>query len=99
MRLTKVLLRWYRSFNVNYGGYHDGSDGASELRPWNGTGDFPFVEIPIDAGITTIVGLNETGKSHLLTAIEKVLVPGQVKINDFVRRCGKKILEMPWFPV
>jgi len=32
-----------------------------------------FVEIPVRDSITTIVGANESGKSHLLSAISKVI--------------------------
>jgi hypothetical protein len=79
MRVAKVLLRWYKSFNVNYMGYSDRRAGVS-ARPWNllsrPTGDethFPFIEIPLEDDITTVVGANESGKSHLLSAISKVI--------------------------
>lgn len=35
--------------------------------------DFPFIEISLEDDITTVVGANESGKSHLLSAISKVL--------------------------
>jgi predicted ATP-dependent endonuclease of OLD family len=80
MKITKVLLRWYKSFNVNYMGYIDRRDDVLS-RPWNCFKDneqnhvieYPFIEIPIEEDITTIVGANESGKSHLLSAIYKVL--------------------------
>lgn len=80
MKVTKVLLRWYKSFNVNYMGYDDRRDDVL-IRPWNihkdnesdKEIDYPFVEIPIEKDITTIVGANESGKSHLLSAINKVI--------------------------
>lgn len=87
MKLTKVLLRWYKSFNVNYNGYTSDRRGGVVSRPWNAwklneqdEADFPFIEIPVEGDITTIVGANESGKSHLLGAISKVIngtgVPG-----------------------
>ncbi|MGB8699745.1 MAG: AAA family ATPase, partial [Thermosynechococcaceae cyanobacterium] len=80
MKITKVLLRWYKSFNINYTGYIDRRDDILN-RPWNRfhdneqnqTVEYQFIEIPIEEDITTIVGANESGKSHLLSAIYKVL--------------------------
>lgn len=82
MKITKVLLRWYKSFNVNYLGYEDRRDGVI-LRPWNScigceqdqnSVEYPFIEIDLEEDITTIVGANESGKSHLLSALHKVIV-------------------------
>lgn len=113
MRITRVLLRWYRSFNVNYLGYDDRRSGVLE-RPWNKLGfdsansssQFPwtepgmseeayrFIEIPIQGDITTIVGGNESGKSHLISAISHVVegvgIPdseGQRHPFDFTDLC------------
>jgi len=79
MKVAAVLLRWYKSFNTNYMGYTDRRAGVSP-RPWNllsrnteSESDFPFIEIPVEPDITTIVGANESGKSHLLCAISKVI--------------------------
>ncbi len=43
----------------------DGMEGTESLR---------FIEIPIESDVTTIVGANESGKSHLLSAIAKVIL-------------------------
>lgn len=79
MRIAKVLLRWYKSFSVNYMGYPDRKSGVVK-RPWNLLGrsaqsedDFPFIEVSLEDDITTIVGANESGKSHLLSAVSKVI--------------------------
>lgn len=79
MKIASLLLRWYKSFNVNYSGYPDRKAGVAR-RPWNLLGrdaqsehDFPFIEISLEDDITTVVGANESGKSHLLAAISKVL--------------------------
>lgn len=86
MRLTHVLLRWYKSFNIGHG--QSTSRRGGDSRPWNeldikGAPDIllPFVEVPLDRDITTIVGGNETGKSHLLNAISKVLTGRGVPDN------------------
>jgi hypothetical protein len=92
MKISKVLLRWYRSFNINYVGYVDRRDGAV-VRPWNLYGReatdevlFPFIEIPVEGDATTIVGGNESGKSHLLNAISKVLTGKGIEKSDAFSR-------------
>jgi len=79
MKIRTVLLRWYKSFHLNYREEILGAEKRS-YRPWNGVspshlpeGDFPFIEIPIESDISTVVGGNESGKSHLLNAINKVI--------------------------
>ncbi len=88
MKIQAVLLRWYKSFNVSYVEYSDRSADAVS-RPWNkltpdGLGEaiYPFIEIPIDDDITTIVGANESGKSHLIGAIKKVLQGEGISSDD-----------------
>lgn len=79
MKATRVLLRWYKSFNISY--QSQAPDRLSRQKhPWNSlhVGDklnnvYPFIEISLENDITTIVGGNETGKSHLLGAIAKVI--------------------------
>jgi predicted ATPase len=82
MKASCVLLRWYKSFNVNYLGYPDRRHQVKG-RPWTelsipdgveGTESLRFIEIPIESDVTTIVGANESGKSHLLSAIAKVIL-------------------------
>lgn len=79
MKASKVLLRWYKSFNVNYTQYADYGVKTTS-RPWNtlllpdaSESDLPFIEITLEPDITTVVGANESGKSHLLSAISKVV--------------------------
>jgi predicted ATP-dependent endonuclease of OLD family len=79
MKLKRVLLRWYKSFHLNYRGTTDKGE-TTFYRPWNRLSpsfapgeEFPFIEVPIEDDITTIVGANESGKSHLLNAISKVV--------------------------
>jgi energy-coupling factor transporter ATP-binding protein EcfA2 len=80
LKATRILLRWYKSFNINY--RREGPARHTEqVGPWNRlhVGDklqqfYPFIEIPLEGDITTVVGGNETGKSHLLSAIAKVLI-------------------------
>jgi hypothetical protein len=79
MRLTAVLLRWYKSFNISYRS-ENAPRVEAQKRPWNAldvgailANDYPFIEIPLEDDISTIVGGNESGKSHLISAISKVL--------------------------
>jgi energy-coupling factor transporter ATP-binding protein EcfA2 len=79
VKLTRLLLRWYKSFHFNHRGLHEKGE-VSSSRPWNQlyaptapNVEYQFIEIPIEKDITTIVGANESGKSHLLNAISKVV--------------------------
>jgi predicted ATPase len=79
VKLTKILLRWYKSFHLNYRGVSEKGE-TTAYRPWNrlspkyaSQDEFPFIEIPIEPDISTIVGGNESGKSHLLNAVTKVI--------------------------
>lgn len=79
MRLIAVRLRWYKSFNIDFLGTSE-SRADEQYAPWNSVSlpgedvvTFPFIDIPIEADVTTFVGANESGKSHLLSAISKVI--------------------------
>lgn len=92
MKLQKVLLRWYKSFHLNYRQATDRGENEA-YRPWNqlqpsyaGESEFPFIEIPIETDITTIVGGNESGKSHLLNAINKVIRGSGIQGNGAFAR-------------
>jgi hypothetical protein len=70
MRLKSVYARFYKSFNFDYlRKYHKNS----VPKPWDDMNGkfYPFIRVPTEKEITTIVGANGSGKSHLLTAIEK----------------------------
>lgn len=92
MKLKKVLLRWYKSFHLNYRGISEKGE-TTAYRAWNkmspsyAAGDeFPFIEIPVEPDVTTIVGANESGKSHLLNAIRKVVCGSGIDgNNEFLR--------------
>jgi AAA15 family ATPase/GTPase len=68
MKLSRVYARFYKSFNYDH---HRKAHNEAEARAWEKIGDlwYPYIEVPIDSKITTIVGANESGKSHLLGAI------------------------------
>lgn len=72
MQLKSVFVRFYKSFNYDYD--RKIKRGVTP-KPWEfiGSNFYPYVEISIDPQISTIVGANESGKSHLLSTIEKGL--------------------------
>lgn len=86
MRLETLYIRFFRSFNYDY--LRKNRDDAVP-DPWDlfGPDDlfFPFVRVPLEEDITTVVGANEAGKSQLLSAVECLLgVQTPVK-RDFCR--------------
>ena len=85
MYLRNVYIRFYKSFNFDYLRKFDPN--VSDHLPWenlDGTW-YPYVRVPIDEKITTVVGENESGKTHLLTAIEKGIRAKDIEREDFCR--------------
>jgi hypothetical protein len=86
MRVKTLYLRFFRSFNYDY---LRKSDPRAEPDPWDVLGPnelfYPFVRIPLERGITTVVGANEAGKSHLLDAVKALLGSLQIDRKDFCR--------------
>lgn len=85
MRVTEVLVRFYRVFNYDYlRKYHD----RSSALPWETLEDdswYPFVSVPLADDITTIVGANESGKSQILAALKIALTGVGAERRDFCR--------------
>lgn len=86
MKINKVYARFYKSFNYDH---HRKAHRDAEPRPWEMIGEswYPYIEVPIDVRITTIVGANESGKSHLLGAISKAISGEDFKHQDLCRYC------------
>ena len=84
MKLTRIDVRFYKSFNFDFELKARPSakreDWEDQDGPW-----YPFVRIPIDGNITAVVGANESGKSHLLGAIKSALGKGYIDRADFCR--------------
>lgn len=93
MKLSTVFVRFYKSFNFDFIRRVKSISEEENIQPmqWEFIGDkfFPHVRIPIDSQITTVVGANESGKSHLLSAIEKGIYGDSGKFSieeeDFCR--------------
>jgi AAA15 family ATPase/GTPase len=84
MHLKTVFIRFYKSFNDDF---LRKNDGRVKPKPWEKIDGafYPYIEVPIENKITTIVGANESGKSHLLSAIEKAITGEGIKRSDFCR--------------
>ncbi len=84
MRLKKVYVRFYKSFNYDYERKFSRS---SDPEPWEILDDnwYPFVRMDLEDTTTTIVGANEAGKSHLLDSIEKLITGKEIERSDFCR--------------
>lgn len=83
MRLARVLVRFYKSFNFDY----EAKASGRTAHPWEEVeGQFyPFVEVGLDPEVTAIVGANESGKSHLVSAIRVLLGDLPLLERDFCR--------------
>lgn len=86
MFIATVYIRFFRSFNFDYlRKAHEGfvSD------PWDVLESdglqYPFVKVPLEDGVTTVVGANESGKSQLLSAVKHALTGVGIERGDFCR--------------
>ncbi|WP_055615174.1 AAA family ATPase [Streptomyces phaeochromogenes] len=84
MKLDRVYVRFFRSFNFDY--ERKAHREASALD-WERTnlGWYPFVRLDVDPYVTAVVGANESGKSHLLDAVNMLLTEDPVDRRDFCR--------------
>ncbi|MFD3438805.1 AAA family ATPase [Streptomyces sp. NPDC058685] len=84
MRITRIYVRFYKSFNYDYERKFAPN---SNPDPWEMLGDawYPYVRLELEASITTIVGANESGKSHLLDSVEKLITGRNIDRSDFCR--------------
>lgn len=84
VRIRKVLVRWYKSFNYDY---ELKFSPTSKKKDWQVTSDgwLPHITVDLEHDITAVVGANESGKSHLLDAIHIVLSGEEHFRRDFCR--------------
>lgn len=79
-----LFVRFYKSFNFDYlRKFHP----EAREQAWERMDGlwYPHVRIALDPHITTMVGANESGKSHLLTAMEKAISGQGIERSDFCR--------------
>ncbi|SCG60429.1 AAA family ATPase [Micromonospora humi] len=84
MRMTKLYVRFYKSFNYNYERKAAPNATRREWEDFEGRW-FPHVTVELDPSITAIVGANESGKSHLLDAIEILASGDGIERGNFCR--------------
>ncbi|MBW4705171.1 AAA family ATPase [Micromonospora sp. RL09-050-HVF-A] len=86
MFISAVYIRFYRSFNYDY--LRKAHEGFSP-DPWDLLEprelQYPFVQVSLEDGITTVVGANESGKSQLLAAVKHALTGLEIERSDFCR--------------
>ena len=84
MRLATLYVRFYKSFNYDY---ERKFGRTAEPETWEQLDEawFPYVRINLEPSITTIVGANESGKTHLLDAIGKLITGKEIDRSDFCR--------------
>lgn len=85
MLLKTLYVRFFKSFNYDY---LRKSDPDAVPDPWDVLESdlfYPFVRIPMEKQITTVVGANESGKSQLLSAIKCLLTGSAIERRDFCR--------------
>jgi predicted ATPase len=82
--LTKLYVRFFRSFNFDY---ERKANRDARAKDWEMLDDswFPFIRVDLDPAVTGIVGANESGKSHLVEAIKEALTGQQINRSDFCR--------------
>lgn len=84
MKLKTAYARFYKSFNFDHARK---LDARVAPQPWEMFRDrfYPYVKVELDACITTVVGANESGKSHLLGVIKKAITGEQIEQRDLCR--------------
>jgi energy-coupling factor transporter ATP-binding protein EcfA2 len=92
VRLTKLYLRFFRSFNFDY---ERKAKTSATPQPWEQLDGawFPFVQVPLDHCVTAIVGANESGKSHLIDALRQALTGEGIERVDFCRYSSRFSVE------
>lgn len=84
MRLTKLYVRFYRSFNYDYERKSRATSSKPEWEFIDGVW-FPFVRVDLDPAVTAVVGANESGKSHLIGAVKAALTGETIHRREFCR--------------
>lgn len=86
MKIKTLYVRFYKSFNYDY---LRKSHSKAVPDEWDRLPDsglfYPFVRVPMESAITTVVGANESGKSQLLGAIKCLLTGENIEPRDFCR--------------
>lgn len=84
MKILTAFARFYKSLNYDY---IRKSHRDAKPQPWELIDGrwYPFVRVSLEPDVTTVVGANESGKTHLLKAIAAGLKGSVVSGIDFCR--------------
>ncbi|MHA0328710.1 AAA family ATPase [Sphingomonas melonis] len=84
MKLKTAYARFYKSFNFDHARK---LDARVQPQPWEMFRErfYPYVTVELDRRITTVVGANESGKSHLLGVIKKAITGDKIEQRDLCR--------------
>jgi predicted ATPase len=84
MRLATLYVRFFRSFNYDL---VRKANPKAEPAPWEEVDGewYPFHKVPLDPVITAVVGANESGKTHLISAVRAALTGTGYDESDFCR--------------
>jgi hypothetical protein len=84
MRIATIYVRFYRAFKYDFLAKHR----RSKPEPWDMVDPdlyYPFIDVELDEAVTCVVGANESGRSQLLTALERALSGEGIEAADFCR--------------
>lgn len=84
MRITRLYVRFFRSFNYDYERKAHPDAQEADWERIDGAW-FPFVRVDFDPAVTAVVGANESGKTHLLDALEIAITGKGIHRRDFCR--------------
>jgi hypothetical protein len=84
VQLTRLYIRFFRSFNFDYERKAHTGGRAHEWEMIDGSW-FPFISVALDPVMTGVVGANESGKSHLIAAARQALTGEDISRRDFCR--------------
>lgn len=86
MYISAVYIRFFRSFNFDYlrKAHREFAPDPWDVLEPDGL-QYPFVKVPLERDVTTVVGANESGKSQLLSAIKHGLTGKGIQRGDFCR--------------
>ena len=84
VKLSRLYVRFFRSFNYDY---VRRADPKADRPAWEFIDEawFPFVRIDLDARVTAVVGANESGKSHMIDALDTAITGTEINRDDFCR--------------
>lgn len=79
-----LYIRFFRSFNFDYERKVNDRAKREKWEMIDGAW-FPFVRVPLDSSVTAVVGANESGKSHLISALRHAVTGDGINRDEFCR--------------